>query len=126
MPSIYSRQKNNEGKWRYVRVKTGPGRRPAHLDGPFYLRVTIDAREQWVSAGDTLEDAKQEAGKYKAMLEAEASGLVVEKEATNRLCTKIEATTRKPRRTRLTELGWLMLTPSATSPHPATQPTSRT
>jgi integrase/recombinase XerD len=91
MPSIYSRHKNEQGKWRYVRIKTGPGRRPADLDGPFYLRVTIDGREQWVSAGDTLEDAKQEAGKYKAMLEAEASGLVVENEATNRLRTKIEA-----------------------------------
>jgi integrase len=91
MPSIYSRQKNEQGKWRYVRVKTGPGRRPADLDGPFYLRVTTDGREQWVSVGDTLEDAKQEAGKHKAMLEAEASGLVVENEAANRLRTRIEA-----------------------------------
>ena len=91
MASIYSRQKNEKGKWRYVRVKTGPGRRPADLDGPFYLRVTTDGREQWVSAGDTLDIAKDEAKKYDATEEAVANGLVVENEGANRLSTKIEA-----------------------------------
>jgi len=91
MASIYSRQKNEKGKWRYVRVNTGPGRPPADLGGPFYLRVTIDGREQWASAGDTLEIAREEAKKYEATVKAEESGLVVENEAANRLRTKIEA-----------------------------------
>jgi integrase len=91
MASIYARQKNAEGKWRYIRVNIGPGRRPADLGGPFYLRVTIDGREQWVSVGDTLDIAREEAKKYQATLEAEANGLVVENDSANRLRTKIEA-----------------------------------
>jgi len=91
MASIYSRQKNNEGKWRYVRVNTGRGRRPNDLAGPYYLRVTIDGRSQWLPAGDTLGNARQEADKREATLEAQASGLAVEDETNHRLIAKVEA-----------------------------------
>ncbi len=91
MPSIYSRQKNEEGKWRYVRVKTGPGRRPADLTGPFYLRVTKEGRAQWIFAGDTLDIAREEAKQHDATEEAVANGVAVENEAGNRLRAKVEA-----------------------------------
>ena len=91
MASIYSRQKNEKGKWRYVRVNIGPGRRPADLGGPFYLRVTINGKEQWVSAGETLDTAREEAKKHDATEEAVANGVTVESEAANRLRSKIDA-----------------------------------
>jgi len=91
MASIYARQKNEEGKWRYLRVNIGRGRRPADLTGPFYLRTSIDGRMQWVPAGDTLEDARDEAKKHEATVKAEARGLAVEAQSTNRLSAKIAA-----------------------------------
>jgi integrase len=91
MPSIYARQKNTAGKWRYVRVNTGPGRLPSELVGPFFLRITVDGRERWESAGDTLAEAKQEAKTYDATEEAVANGLSIENEGANRLRAKIEA-----------------------------------
>ena len=91
MASIYSRQKNEKGKWRYLRVHVGPGRRPADLAGPFYLRVTINGKEQWLSAGETLDTARDEAKKHDATEEAVANGVAVENEAANRLRNKIDA-----------------------------------
>lgn len=91
MPSIYARQKNAEGKWRYLRVNVGRGRRPVDLTGPFYLRTAIAGKMRWVSAGDTLEVAREDAEKYEAKVKAEASGLVVQNEGANRLRTKIAA-----------------------------------
>jgi integrase/recombinase XerC len=91
MPSIYARQKNAEGQWRYIRVNIGRGRRPVDLTGPFYLRTSIAGKMQWLTAGDTLDDARIEAEKREAKVKAQASGLVVEDGAANRLRTKIAA-----------------------------------
>lgn len=91
MPSIYARQKNEKGKWRYVRVNIGPGRRPADLQGPFYLRVSVDGKDRWEDAGETLDAAKQVIKTHEAEREAIANGVVVEKESANRLRTKIAA-----------------------------------
>ncbi len=88
MASIYSRQKNEEGKWRYARVNMGRGRRPADLTGPFYLREAAGGRTQWLQAGDTLEEARQESEKHEAQKFAAASGLTAAG-ASNRLTTKI-------------------------------------
>lgn len=84
MASIYSRQKNEEGKWRYKRVNTGPGRRPVNLAGPFYLRTTSG----WLHAGDTLEEAQEESETHEAQKSRAALGLVG---APNNLRVKIDA-----------------------------------
>ena len=56
--SIYTREKNAAGRWRYKRVNTGPRRRPGKLKGPFYLRYTAEEGSQpFVPGGDTLDDA---------------------------------------------------------------------
>ena len=77
--SIYTRQKNPLGKWRYIRAG-GRGRRSAaEVSGPFYLRHAGTAgRQVWTPAkADTLEDAKVEAEKLSRGLAAESSGLDV-------------------------------------------------
>jgi integrase len=95
MPSIYARQKNDQGKWRYIRVNVGRGRRPADLAGPFFLRLTVNGNTQWMPTGETLEDARSGAKKQDAAQEARtlaaASGLVIEDVTANRLKTKIAA-----------------------------------
>src|ERR1700738_570515 len=77
--SIYTRQKNQLGQWRYFRTG-GRGRRSAaEVSGPFYLRhAGITGRQVWTPAkADTLEDAMGEAEKLSRALAAESSGLVV-------------------------------------------------
>ena len=77
--SIYTRQKNPLGKWRYLRAG-GRGRRSAaEVSGPFYMRHAGTAgRQVWTPAkADTLEDAKVEAEKLSRGLAAESSGLDV-------------------------------------------------
>jgi integrase/recombinase XerD len=77
--SIYTRQKNQLGKWRYIRAG-GRGRRSAaEVSGPFYMRHAGTAgRQVWTLAkADTLEDAKVEAETLARGLAAESSGLVV-------------------------------------------------
>ncbi len=77
--TIYTRQKNPLGKWRYLRAG-GRGRRSAaEVSGPFYMRHAGTAgRQVWTPAkADTLEDAKVEAEKLSRGLAAESSGLDV-------------------------------------------------
>src|SRR5262249_15669648 len=92
MPSVYARQKNEQGKWRYSRVNVGPGPSPADLTGPFFVRVIYNGKTSWLPAGDSLEEARGAVKEQKAMQDAEKAGLVLEEaEATNRLVTKITA-----------------------------------
>jgi hypothetical protein len=61
LASIYIRQKNAEGKWRYQRVQTGPGRKTAHVTGPFFFRPTVNGKQKWHELGaTTVKEAEQE------------------------------------------------------------------
>src|SRR5258706_4515285 len=93
MPSVYARQKNEEGQWRYIHVNIGRGRRPVDLAGPFFVRLKRNGRTQWTPAGETLEEARKEVAKQEAAQQvrelAVRGGLVIEDGAANRLKTKI-------------------------------------
>lgn len=76
--SIYTRQKNDAGRWRYQRVNTGPGRRPVNLKGPFFLRYTAENGSQpFEPGGETLEEAVKAAESLTHMLVAKSKGLTV-------------------------------------------------
>lgn len=83
--SIYSRQKNEVGKWRFVRVNTGRGRRPVNdPTGPFYLRYTqTDGTQPFVSCGNTLDEAKKAAADIQPKLEEKAAEIRVERASNN-------------------------------------------
>lgn len=91
MPSVYMRQKNEQGKWRYVRVNLGPGRRPASLSGPFFVRIVSNGQTQWKPAGDTLENARKESETQRAVQEAIQAGVIEPEEYTSRLSARISA-----------------------------------
>jgi integrase len=75
--SIYTRTKT-DGRWQYRRVKTGRGRRPADLTGPFFLRHrTPDGKRSWAAGGDTLEAATDAAERLQHALVAQSKGLTV-------------------------------------------------
>jgi integrase/recombinase XerD len=76
--SIYTRTKSDAGRWQYRRVKTGRGRRPADLHGPFFLRHgTPDGKRSWAAGGDTLEAATDAAERLQHALVAQSKGLTV-------------------------------------------------
>ena len=77
--TVYTRQKNQLGQWRYLRTGGRGRRNAAEASGPFYLRHQgLTGRQVWTPAkGDTLEDAKGEAEKLSRALAAESSGLIV-------------------------------------------------
>lgn len=76
--SIYIREKNNTGRWRYSRVNAGRGRRPADLRGPFYLRYrSSEGKQPVVRGGDTLEAATDAAERLQTGLLAQSKGLTV-------------------------------------------------
>lgn len=75
--SIYTREKNTAGKWRYRGVKAGPGHQHSDLDGPFYLRYTADGRQTYSTGYATLDEARQAGQKLRTALEAKAKGLTV-------------------------------------------------
>jgi integrase/recombinase XerD len=76
--SIYTRTKSDAGRWQYRRVKTGRGRRPADLRGPFFLRHgTPDGKRSWTAGGDTLEAATDAAERLQHALVAQSKGLTV-------------------------------------------------
>src|SRR5690242_19911493 len=76
--SIYTRSKNESGRWRYSRVNTGRGLRPANMQGPFYLRYTApDAKQPFIAGGDTLAEAQEAADRLALGLKAQSKGLTV-------------------------------------------------
>lgn len=77
-PSLYIREKNPAGNWRYRRIKEGRGVRTGELKPPFYARPFFDGRQVWktlLAANFTA--AKQEAEQLAVALEAQAKGLTV-------------------------------------------------
>jgi integrase/recombinase XerD len=76
--SIYTRQKNDKGRWRYERVNIGRGRRPANLQGPFYFRhTTPEGKQTFTPAGDDLDNAIKDTDILRAALEAKSKGLTI-------------------------------------------------
>src|SRR5579862_2987205 len=75
--SIYTRQKNVSGQWRYTRVKQGRGHRVGAVKGPFLLRYAVEGKLVWEPAGDTLEAATEAVETRQRALEAAARGLTV-------------------------------------------------
>jgi len=76
--SIYIRQKNAEGKWRYQRVQTGPGRKTAHVTGPFFFRPTVNGKQIYsLLRATTVKEAEQEISLNAVAIDAAKRGLTV-------------------------------------------------
>lgn len=76
--SLYTREKNPDGNWRYRRIKEGRGLRTADLVSPFFVRPFINGKQLWKTlSATTFRDAKEEAGQLAATLEAQAKGLTI-------------------------------------------------
>ena len=76
--SIYTRGKNEQGKWRYSRVESGRGRKTSHVQPPFFVRPFRDGKQVWHALGaQTFDDAVIEAAAIGVGLEAQAQGLTV-------------------------------------------------
>jgi integrase/recombinase XerD len=75
MAAIYRRERTDAG-WRYVRVKTGRGRRPVDSP-PYYLRFTIAGKRKWSDPFDTLQDAQNAAVHLPDVVEAQSKNLTL-------------------------------------------------
>jgi integrase len=78
--SIYIRQKNDSGVWRYRSLNVGRGRRPASLQGPFFTRYRKSGAkwQSWVPLdADTLDEAIKAADNLETGLDARAEGFSV-------------------------------------------------
>jgi len=76
--SIYTRGKNEQGKWRYSRIETGKGRKTSQLEPPFFVRPFRNGKQVWHALGaQTFRDAETEATQVGVGLEAQAQGLTV-------------------------------------------------
>ena len=76
--SIYTRGKNEQGKWRYSRIETGKGRKTSQLEPPFFVRPFRNGKQVWHALGaQTFKDAEAEAAQVGVGLEAQAQGLTV-------------------------------------------------
>jgi integrase/recombinase XerD len=78
VPSLYVREKNPSGQWRYRRVKEGRGIRTSELKAPFYARPFLDGNQVWKTlSAATFSEAKEEAERLAVALDAQARGLTV-------------------------------------------------
>jgi integrase len=76
--SIYTRGKNEAGHWRYTRIKEGRGKKVGEFAGPFFIRPMVEGKQIWKPlVGENFLDARREADKMVAGLEAQAQGLTV-------------------------------------------------
>lgn len=77
-PSLYIREKNSTGNWRYRRIKEGRGVRTGDLRAPFYARPFLDGKQVWKTlSAESFTEAKEEAEQFALALEAQAKGLTV-------------------------------------------------
>lgn len=86
MNAVYQRNKTENG-WRYERIKVGRGHRTGELKPPFYLRVSVGAKQQWRSLdAQSWDAAEKEVQRIKDTRNAAAKGLSVldDGEMTNR------------------------------------------
>lgn len=79
LPSVYKREKNpSTGHWRYRRVEIGKGIKTGMLTGPFFVRPFVNGKQIWSRlSATTLKEAKTEADKVEAALEAASRGFTV-------------------------------------------------
>jgi integrase/recombinase XerD len=75
--AIYTRQKNAQGKWRYVAVQLGPGKKTGNLVGPFFLRYTANGKQTYSKGYETLDAAKEARDRLRVSFEAQQKGLTV-------------------------------------------------
>lgn len=77
-PSLYVREKNPAGRWRYRRIKEGRGVRTGDLKAPFYARPFLEGKQVWRTlSADNFAEAKDEAEQLAVAFEAQAKGLTV-------------------------------------------------
>jgi hypothetical protein len=77
--AIYTRQKNEAGKWRYQRIEQGPGKKNGHLKPPFYFRPTLpNGKRSWIELkARSFAETKAQIPSLEAALEAQKKGLTV-------------------------------------------------
>ena len=76
--SIYVRQKNNKGAWRFRKVREGRGIKTGDLRPPFYIRPFVNGKQVWnrLSAA-SFKEAREDADRTADALEAHSKGLTV-------------------------------------------------
>jgi integrase/recombinase XerD len=78
-PSLYIREKNPAGRWRYKRIKEGRGVKTGELAAPFFIRPFVDGKQIWKKlSAETFKEAKEEARQLALALDAQSRGLTVE------------------------------------------------
>ncbi len=76
--SLYIREKNPAGAWRYRRIRKGRGVRTGDLSAPFFTRPFINGKQVWKTlSATTFKEAKEEAEHLTVALDAQARGLTV-------------------------------------------------
>jgi hypothetical protein len=76
--SLYIREKNPKGVWRYKRIKEGRAVKTGDLMAPFFTRPFVNGKQFWKTLiAQSFKDAKEEAGHLTAALDAQAKGLTV-------------------------------------------------
>jgi len=76
--SIYTRGKNEAGRWRYGRIKEGRGKKTGEFVAPFFIRPMVEGKQIWKPlVAENFSDARLEADRMIAGLEARAQGLTV-------------------------------------------------
>jgi integrase len=71
--TIYTRNKNESGSWRYGRIKAGRGQRNDKLSPPFYVRPFVGGRQSWIRLNAaTSNAAREEAARMDAEIETRA------------------------------------------------------
>jgi integrase/recombinase XerD len=77
-PSLYIREKNPAGIWRYRRIKVGRGVRTGELAAPFFTRPLVDGKQMWKTLfAQSFKEARQEAEHLTDALDAQSRGLTV-------------------------------------------------
>jgi hypothetical protein len=78
-PSLYTREKNPTGVWRYKRVEEGRGVKTGDVAAPFFTRPSVHGRQLGKTlSATTFQQAKEEVAQWTAALHAQAKGLAVE------------------------------------------------
>jgi len=78
IPSLYIREKNPDGIWRYRRIKVGRGVRTGELTAPFFTRPLVDGKQMWKTLlARSFKEAQEEAEHLTDALDAQSRGLTV-------------------------------------------------
>ena len=76
--SLYTREKNPSGAWRYHRVREGRGQKTGELTGPFFARPFLKGKQVWKTlSATTFKEAKLEAEDLAVAIDAESRGLTI-------------------------------------------------